>query len=62
MSKIEKKPENARKLFASQLATIIDNYVKSATIIATPEKILAAGLSNSAGPVVAANNLICSIT
>jgi hypothetical protein len=61
MSKIEKNPAKAQKEFAKQLANIIDEYVKTATIVATPASIVTAALSNSGGPVVAVNNIVCTI-
>ncbi|MFU8843478.1 MAG: hypothetical protein ACNA7V_06675 [Bacteroidales bacterium] len=48
--------------FADGLAGLVDQYVKTATIFATPADITAAAISNTAGPCAAANNLNCNIT
>jgi hypothetical protein len=47
--------------FAAGLADIIDGYIKSASIFATPADITVAAITNSAGPCSAANNLNCQI-
>ena len=44
------------------LAGIIVNAIKSATVTANPAAVTAATMSNSGGPVVAANNLISTIS
>jgi hypothetical protein len=43
--------------FASDLSDAVDEFVKTATVAATPVDVTAAAMSNSGGPVVAANNL-----
>lgn len=48
--------------FADGLANAIDTYIKTATITATPIEITAAALSNGGGAVLAANNLISTIS
>jgi len=48
--------------FADGLSNAIDTYIKTATITATPIEITAAAMSNGGGAVVAANNLISSIS
>lgn len=62
MSKIEKEPEKARDLFAEKLSGIISEYVRSASIFATPVQITSSAMSNGGGPVVAANNLNCTLS
>ncbi len=47
--------------FADKLATAIDNYIKTATIVSTPAQITLAAMTNSGGPVVAASNLVSTI-
>lgn len=48
--------------FAGGLSDIIDAYIKSATIQATPVHVAAAGMANQGGPVTAANNLTSTIS
>ena len=55
-------PDEAFEKFAEEFSDIIDSYIKEATIISTPANILAAGMANTGGPVVAANNLTSIIT
>ena len=47
--------------FAGGLADIIDAYINTATVTATPAQITTAAMSNSGGLVVAANNLISTL-
>lgn len=47
---------------ATGLSNIIDSYIKSATITANPTAITASTMSNTGGPVVAANNLISTLS
>ncbi len=62
MSKIDKDPQKARELFADKLSGIISEYVRSADVFATPLQITASTMSNGGGPVVAANNLNCTVS
>ena len=57
----EDNPAQAREYFAQQMAQIISDYVRSATLFATPVQVASAAMSNGAGPVVAANNLQITI-
>ena len=47
--------------FAGNLATAIDTYIKTASIVSTPAQVTLAVMTNSGGPVVAASNLISTI-
>lgn len=47
--------------FAGKLATAIDNYIKTASIVSTPAQVTLAAMTNGGGTVVAANNLISTI-
>ena len=50
-------PSDAIDKFAADLADYVETIIKSSTVVITPIQITAATLSNSGGPVVAANNL-----
>ena len=54
-------PEAAIDDLADKISTAIDSYIKGATIFATPAGVASAALSNGAGPVVSANNLVSNI-
>jgi hypothetical protein len=58
----ETDPVAAQEKFADKLATAIDNYIKSATVTATPAQVLEAAMSNGGGTVEAANNLISTLS
>lgn len=47
--------------FADLLSNAIDSFVKTGSVIATPADVVTATMSNSGGPVVAANNLNSTI-
>lgn len=47
---------------ATKIADAIDAYIKGASIMAAPPQIMAAGLSNAAGPVAAAGNITSTIS
>ena len=47
---------------AGGLADIIDAYIKSATVVASPAAVTASAMANTGGPVVASGNLISSIS
>ncbi len=57
----EDNPQQAREYFAQQMSQIISDYVRSASLFATPIQVTAAAMSNGGGPVVAANNLQITI-
>lgn len=48
--------------FSTGLSDIIDSYIRSASITATPVHIAAAALSNTGGPVAAASNIVSLIS
>lgn len=54
--------EASIEAFSSGLADILDAYLKSATIQATPVHVAAAEMVNQGGPVTAANNLTSLIS
>lgn len=55
-------PSVALDDLAGKIADAVDDYVKGATIVATPANVATAAFSNGAGPVVAANNLTSTIS
>jgi len=54
-------PEAAIDDLADRIASAIHSYVRGATIVSTPANVMAAAMSNPAGPVMAANNLVSNI-
>lgn len=62
---VKDQPDNqdqAIETLSDLLADSIDEYVKSASIKASVAAIAGAAMSNGGGPVVAANDLICTIS
>lgn len=49
--------QESLEAFSAGLSDIIDAYIKSASITATPVHVAAAGMVNQGGPVTAASNL-----
>jgi len=54
--------EEAMEHFSTQLADLIDDYIKSASIFATPAQVTSATMVAGTYPVTAANNLNVTIT
>jgi len=55
-------PEAALDDLAGKIAGAIHNYVRGASIVSTPANVATAAMSNAAGPVVAASNLVSNIS
>lgn len=64
LNEMKTKTDQAESIdaFSTGLSDIIDSYIRSATVMATPVQVAAAAMSNTGGPVAAASNLVSIIS